>query len=51
MIRSLESSNDPLAKDYAKAEARAEAGARVARTSGDYPLLSGGDVNLYSPFA
>lgn len=50
MISSLESSDDPLAKDYAKAEARAEAGTRIARTSGDYPLLSGGDVNLYSLF-
>jgi hypothetical protein len=50
MITRLRASDDPLALDYAKAEARAEAAARVARRSGDYPLLSGGDVNLYSLF-
>jgi hypothetical protein len=50
MITALETASDPLAADYAKAEARAEAGVRVARDSGDYPLLSGGDVNIYSLF-
>jgi hypothetical protein len=50
MIARLRASDDPLALDYAKAEDRAEAAARVARRSGDYPLLSGGDVNLYSLF-
>src|ERR1019366_3592629 len=50
MIAALETAGDPLASAYAKAEGRAEAGVRMARTSGDYPLLSGGDVNLYSLF-
>ncbi len=50
MIAALETAGDPLAGAYAKAEERAEAGVRMARTSGDYPLLSGGDVNLYSLF-
>jgi Eco57I restriction-modification methylase len=50
MIKALEAADDPLAKDYSKAESRSEAGTRVARSSGDYPLLSGGDVNLYSLF-
>ncbi len=50
MIAALETAGDPLARAYAKAEERAEAGVRMARTSGDYPLLSGGDVNLYSLF-
>jgi hypothetical protein len=50
LIRALESANDPLAADFAKASERAEAGVRVARQCGDYPLLSGGDVNLYSLF-
>lgn len=50
MIAALETSGDPLAQDYAKASARADAAARMARTSGDYPLLSGGDINLYSLF-
>ncbi|MCI0599692.1 MAG: hypothetical protein L0Y60_09240 [Beijerinckiaceae bacterium] len=50
MIAALENAEDPLAKDFAKANARAEAAARVCRASGDYPLLSGGDVNIYSLF-
>jgi hypothetical protein len=50
MIAALEKKGDPLARDYAKAEARAEAGVRMARNDGDYPLLSGGDVNIYSLF-
>lgn len=50
MISKLEEDGDPLSFDYAKAAARAEAGTRMARQSGDYPLLSGGDINLYSLF-
>lgn len=50
MIKKLEKDGDPLAADYSKASARAEAAARMARDGGDYPLLSGGDVNLYSLF-
>lgn len=50
MIKELEANNDPLAVDYAKASQRAADGTRIARTSGDYPLLSGGDINLYSLF-
>ncbi|MCZ8164035.1 MAG: hypothetical protein O9336_18690 [Microcystis sp. LE19-98.1E] len=50
MIAVLEEAKDPLAQDYAKASARAEAGIRMARNVGDYPLLSGGDINLYSLF-
>lgn len=50
MIAQLSTSEDPLAVDYAKAEARAEGAIKVARTSGDFPLLSGGDINLYSLF-
>ena len=50
MVDALGKAGDPLASGYAKAEARAEAGFRMARASGDYPLLSGGDVNIYSLF-
>lgn len=50
MIAKLEKSDDPLAQDFEKANERAESAARIARTSGDYPLLSGGDINLYSLF-
>ena len=50
MADALQASGDPLAQDYTKAEARAEAAFRMARGSGDYPLLSGGDMNIYSLF-
>lgn len=50
MIAALESSGDPLAKDFTKASERAETGMRMARKGGDYRLLSGGDINLYSLF-
>lgn len=50
MIAKLQKNADPLAADYDKASARADAAARMAREGGDYPLLSGGDVNLYSLF-
>ncbi|OGT06350.1 MAG: hypothetical protein A2143_13055 [Gallionellales bacterium RBG_16_57_15] len=50
LIAELEKSGDPLWHDYLGAQAAAEAGSRVARECGDYPLLSGGDTNLYSLF-
>ena len=50
MIADLEEDDDPLARDFAEASERAMAAARMARACGDYPLLSGGDVNLYSLF-
>ena len=50
MIASLETAGDTLAGDYGRASDRALAAARTARKGGDYPLLSGGDINLYSLF-
>lgn len=50
MIDALETTHDPLADDFRKASARAEAATRMARSGGDYPLLSGGDLNIYSLF-
>lgn len=50
MIERLTEAGDPLAADFEKANKRAEAGARMAQDGGDYPLLSGGDINLYSLF-
>lgn len=50
MIAALEKAGDPLSRDYEKAAKRAETGTRMARSGGDYPLLSGGDINLYSLF-
>ncbi len=50
MVTALEKTGDPLWHDYQKASARAEAAVRVARDIGHFPLLSGGDTNLYSLF-
>ena len=50
MIAELQKAADPLARDFRLASERAAAGARVARDSGDYPLLARGDLNLYSLF-
>ena len=50
MIADLEKDGDPLARDFAEASERAMAAVRIARACGDYPLLSGGDINLYSLF-
>ncbi|WP_024538075.1 Eco57I restriction-modification methylase domain-containing protein [Comamonas badia] len=49
-IAALQKANAPLAVEYAEAVQRAEANARVLAKAGDYPLLGGGDVNLYSLF-
>ncbi|BBK30387.1 hypothetical protein EDC65_2170 [Stella humosa] len=50
MIAALRADGDPLFADFQKADARAADTARVARTSGHYPLLSRGDANLYCLF-
>ncbi|MDD5175629.1 MAG: Eco57I restriction-modification methylase domain-containing protein [Sterolibacterium sp.] len=50
LIAQLEADRDPLWQDYCAASETAEIAAGIARSSGDYPLLSGGDINLYSLF-
>jgi len=50
MIAALKKADDPLHADFEKAEQRALDTARMARASGHYPLLSRGDINLYSLF-
>lgn len=50
MIKALEKEGDPLFDDYQKADKRAADTLRTARKSGHYPLLSRGDINLYSLF-
>ena len=47
-VEALRKAGDPVAADYDRATWTAEAAARVARDCGAYPLLSGGDVNVYS---
>ena len=39
-----------FAADYDHAAKTTKSATRVARTAGAYPLLSGGDVNVYSLF-
>ena len=50
LIGQLERAGDSLWLEYQQAGNRAETAARIARDSGEYPLLSGGDVNLYALF-
>jgi hypothetical protein len=50
MIKALEKTGDPLFGDYQKVDKRAADTLRVARKSGHFPLLSRGDINLYSLF-
>ena len=50
MIRDLANAGDPLAGEYDAASGLAATAVRTAKASGDYPLLSGGDVNVYSLF-
>lgn len=50
MIKALKDAGDPLFADYEKADKRAADTMRVARKSGHFPLLSRGDINLYSLF-
>ena len=49
-IKGLRAQGDPLAKAFDAAKARADGLGRLVRASGHYPLLGGGDVNLYSLF-
>jgi hypothetical protein len=49
-VAKLKKDGDPLALAHEKAVATAETQARLARSIGDYPLLSGGDTNIYSLF-
>ena len=50
MIANLEKTDDSLTKNFSIANKRAMAASRMAQACGDYPLLSGGDINLYSLF-
>ncbi|MEO8671094.1 MAG: hypothetical protein ABI411_07245, partial [Tahibacter sp.] len=50
LIGALRMDGDALANDYDLAAQRADDSARIARDCGEYPLLSSGDINLYSLF-
>jgi len=47
-IETIHKRRDPVAAAYDRASWIAETAVRVARDSGAYPLLSGGDINIYS---
>ncbi|MBC8285924.1 MAG: restriction endonuclease [Nitrospinae bacterium] len=49
-IKKLENDGDPLWLDYLRARERAQRMASQARNGGSYPLLSVGDINIYSLF-
>ncbi len=49
-IKGLRAQGDPLAAEFDAAKARADGLGKLVRASGHYPLLGGGDVNLYSLF-
>ena len=50
MIRELRGQGDALVGDFDEAKDRADGLGQLVRGSGDYPLLGGGDINLYSLF-
>ncbi len=50
LIEELRVNNDPLFDDFVVASELAESTARIARRGGEYPLLSSGDINIYSLF-
>ena len=49
-IQRLRDQGSPLASAFDAAREQSESLARMVRSCGDYPLLGGGDVNLYSLF-
>ena len=49
-IRWLRDSGSPMADDFDAAKDRADRLGRLVRASGHYPMLGGGDINLYSLF-
>ena len=49
-IRQLRTDGDPLVEDFDDAKDRADRMGQLVRGSGHYPLLGGGDINLYSLF-
>ena len=49
-ILRLREKGDTLAADFDAAKAQSESLSRMVRSCGDYPLLGGGDINLYSLF-
>ena len=49
-IKRLRKQGVPLANEFDAAKERSDKLGKLVRTSGQYPLLGGGDINLYSLF-
>ncbi len=49
-IKQLRAEGDPLASEFDAAKLRADRLGQLIRAGGHYPLLGGGDINLYSLF-
>ena len=49
-IARLRTSGSPLSDEFDAAKERAETLSKMVRASGHYPMLGGGDINLYSLF-
>ena len=49
-VEQLRATGSPLAFEFDAAKAQSEALSKTVRASGHYPLLGGGDINLYSLF-
>ena len=49
-IQQLRDQGASLAAEFDAAKAQSESLSQIVRSGGDYPLLSGGDINLYSLF-
>ena len=49
-VNRLREQGSHLVTEFDAAKSRSESLARMVRSNGDYPLLGGGDVNLYSLF-
>ena len=49
-IKQLRDEGDPLASEFDAAKLRADRLGQLIRASGHFPLLGGGDINLYSLF-
>ena len=50
LVRNLQEIDPHLTALYHQAASNVKAAERVARTGGEYPMMSGGDLNLYSLF-
>ena len=50
LIEKLKVDGKPLYQEFVAAQHAAETASRVLRECGDFPLLSGGDINLYRVF-